>query len=1289
MLIPEFLRDNLNPRLVQEDLGEAFQRFVHELLTPEYPDLHLFPSTGKDGAIDLSQTSQTSRTAIETKHLSKKALVYAQRTWRDVAKKLREHLADPSGPTMGQAQYRPWYRTDPPIQEYLFCISSTLANQEQKDKLREEICNLFAQLSSEYQHLAHLGTLAVQVIDWNDCCSRLRQQPHVAFRWFPAIRPHGIVPLDDVPYEGTFRSYLTSSKLPYYSHTQYLQVRPAPPELGVLDEEALLAQIERGDVTGLLFTGSGGIGKTRLTLEIGHLAQRKGWFVLRVLARLRENALFELAASLSPSIPVLLVLDYVETQRECAELLETLNELNDTFYLRLRFVASCRTSYYQSVAAISRHKRVNLSPQAEESAAAWLREYRHQIVRHILEHSGLQVTDKHLSICRDIPILAVFLSYLYSEGRQLELSELLSEADFGTWVAKRVQLSFGQMPIDRELALLAAQFPLPVTSVPQLNPQTQAPVLDRLAADGWIEKVSADGSRDADVWVTAHDVLADEIVLSYMKSVPQTVEHFVDDLFTSACRTNCLDSALFTLQRLIDYPVLRSVDWPEILDRKMVEECAAWRCVRDLLIRTSLLTAAQIIELLREHEDFWEGAEKETDFQNALGWLCRWAVIQEKSSLDSLSQSTLVHWVKKCVPYPVRSNYILTWGLRLCPEAVRIPARQWILTRPTLFQTHYLIVAWLESGLPLLEIASAVVQWVEKFRTDPHLTFVAKAWLDAEGDKTLVQEPIEEWLKEHRTNLDAEFVYQAWLDAEGDKTLVQEPIAEWLKEHKTNLDAQFVYRAWLDAEGDKTLVQKPIEEWLKEHRTKLEAGFVYRAWLDAEGDKTLVQKPIEEWLKEHRTNLDAGFVYQAWLDAEGDKTLVQEPIAEWLKEHRTNLDAGFVYRAWLAAEGDKTLVQKPIAEWLKEHKTNLDAKFVYRAWFDAKGDKELVQQPMESWLREHAAAPDAGFVLKGWLNARGDVGVVRNFVETWLEGNNTELDAQFVYRAWLEAGGDKGIVQQPLEGWLREHATAPEAGFVLKGWLDTGYGPNMVENALIVWLSKHGTDADADFVYKAWLAAGGAFSVVKSPAITWMHQNHEKWAACYVTKFLAKQPDLSDETVTDILTWCRNFCKDSDALWRLRQLGVHLLREEVAEEVCTTSEAVLTPLISGNAPLRPQVVGLITNVFSYLIDAPKLKWTNLRSRVDALLLIWLRNPFSFPISSGPHITVQRASFVERIGDFIAAGAIDVMTDREPLRRFLTWVNTWSGDRKLSVYTTLVSLRQKYPVSDLWDIVDFD
>ncbi|HUT87534.1 MAG TPA: hypothetical protein VMX15_05575, partial [Candidatus Heimdallarchaeota archaeon] len=67
----------------------------------------------------------------------------------------------------------------------------------------------------------------------------------------------------------------------------------------------------------------------------------------------------------------------------------------------------------------------------------------------------------------------------------------------------------------------------------------------------------------------------------------------------------------------------------------------------------------------------------------------------------------------------------------------------------------------------------------------------------------------------------------------------------------------------------------------------------------------------------------------------------------------------------------------------------------------------------------------------------------------------------------------------------------------------------------------------------------------------------------------------------------------------------------------------------------------------------------------------------------------RASLVERVSDLIAVGAIDLMTDREPLERFLTWVNAWRGDRKLGAYTTLLSLSQKQPASDLWDIVHFD
>ncbi len=52
MNLPRFEFAEINPRLGHERVGDAFQVFVHEVLRGEFPQLHLFPTGGKDGAID-------------------------------------------------------------------------------------------------------------------------------------------------------------------------------------------------------------------------------------------------------------------------------------------------------------------------------------------------------------------------------------------------------------------------------------------------------------------------------------------------------------------------------------------------------------------------------------------------------------------------------------------------------------------------------------------------------------------------------------------------------------------------------------------------------------------------------------------------------------------------------------------------------------------------------------------------------------------------------------------------------------------------------------------------------------------------------------------------------------------------------------------------------------------------------------------------------------------------------------------------------------------------------------
>lgn len=72
-----------------------------------------------------------SRLVVECKYVGKDGLKEAQGRWREVAGKLRKHLARPEEEGLHEAQYGPWYRTDPAITDYVFCVSSLLGNPQQ------------------------------------------------------------------------------------------------------------------------------------------------------------------------------------------------------------------------------------------------------------------------------------------------------------------------------------------------------------------------------------------------------------------------------------------------------------------------------------------------------------------------------------------------------------------------------------------------------------------------------------------------------------------------------------------------------------------------------------------------------------------------------------------------------------------------------------------------------------------------------------------------------------------------------------------------------------------------------------------------------------------------------------------------------------------------------------------------------------------------------------------------------------------------------------------------------
>jgi len=358
--IPRFAAGTFDTRIAGPEPGEAFQVFAAEVLRGRYPQLHAYRARGRDGGIDLDTPTQV---VIECKHCDVRE---ARSAWNEVADRLDRHLSDPAGP--GQSQYGPWYATgDDAITRYVFATNADLANKNQRSELSATIGTFFKEIAKR-PHLAHLERLHVEVLDWNDFEPELKARPELVFRWFPSTRPSGLTLLDDAQPGRMFRAFLSEATLPYYSRTAHLATSggiasATPPE------DDLLAKLDRS--TGLIITGKGGVGKTRLTLELGRRAKENGWLVLHASATFREEALDELLARLVQPTNVLLLIDYVEMIAAFADRVEHIETLNATQPHRIRYIANCRTSYYRTVQTIGGHERVDVTPAAGQSST-WL-----------------------------------------------------------------------------------------------------------------------------------------------------------------------------------------------------------------------------------------------------------------------------------------------------------------------------------------------------------------------------------------------------------------------------------------------------------------------------------------------------------------------------------------------------------------------------------------------------------------------------------------------------------------------------------------------------------------------------------------------------------------------------------------------------------------------------------------------------------------------------------------------------------------------------------------------------
>ena len=500
------------------DGGDAFEKLAFDLLRckPAYASLR--PPASKaataDGAIDFEQVVDGRRTVVECKKIGKDGFDAARDRWQAVLRKLRHNLEP--GDTPRLSQFECWYDQEIPIIEYAFCVSSELENSASRDRLKKRIVAGFEELSSR-PHLAHLKDIQVVLFDWPDFSLLLEENQHIAYRWFPDLFPAGFLPLVDRD-PTRFQSFLTSNKLPFYSRREHIDRFPES-HVGVEDEQALLDLLSESEYDGLIISGGGGLGKTRLMLELGLLAEASGWLVGRVSRTFSIQSLSQIAKGLSPDQPALVLIDYIEVLDNFTLLLERIRELNESERnTRIHYIATCRTSYFWSIRQQKGYYHVDLSPKPSQAAFQWFEEYREHTVEHILNEGGIKVSAQMEAACKRLPFLAVFAYYLSHFSEKDQQARLMEEGDFSSWIAGHIEQIFVKELDDRfraDLAGLFASLPFSESYTEQLS-DAKYDQLEKLLKDEWIEERAEEGET---MLYAVHDALADQIVYDYIQEL--------------------------------------------------------------------------------------------------------------------------------------------------------------------------------------------------------------------------------------------------------------------------------------------------------------------------------------------------------------------------------------------------------------------------------------------------------------------------------------------------------------------------------------------------------------------------------------------------------------------------------------------------------------------------------------------------------------------------------------------------------------------------------------------------
>ena len=590
---------------------------------------------------------------------------------------------------------------------------------------------------------------------------------------------------DSAPNKLAFKQFLNYDILPYFSRALFLSYIESQ---SYVSEDEWVDSLDSGNKQAALLFGPGGIGKTRLGMELCRRLRARGWLTLKVERVAAADSVDSILRAHVKPARIILFLDYAEAAGNLELIVDGVRRAADDGSHEVRLIATCRASAWRSVSDIigdmqTEYLELGIANSHEEES------YRRWVIFKILDHFGVPNRIEVEDACGGLPVLAAFASFLFRrqpERFKVQFAHLLDIPDFDAWAGRRIAILTRQLGNEPEvefiLADIALQLPLSSSQFLEIfdGGSFRQRVFEALSADYWIE-------QDGDSYVPTHDVFADALVARFIFGMPGQSTQRLNRLLRIASREKRLTNALYTIDRLAMRPEFSKIEALSIVKGLLASQPEAVFAANERIINGRLLTVAQKIELLATEPQMRAVTAGNRQTYRIVVAIAKSLPSGAMDESRSKARSATEEIVGEVAKLPQISWDLLRSVYQINPDKFRPLIIEKLRTLKA--TSGHLLVDLIRKEGPTAEVLEVLLTWLDRWDMSVLASFVYRAWLENGGYIEVVQERCFRWLGIHWRDHEAAFVIKSLAAIDDLPSAVLVDMAKWASVHRRHPDA--------------------------------------------------------------------------------------------------------------------------------------------------------------------------------------------------------------------------------------------------------------------------------------------------------------------------------------------------------------------------------------------------------------------------------------------------------------------------------------------------------------------